>query len=61
MSLRAGWTRNVRRTMPILSAYFLLNGRVSLLTSVPSGYKMNVRGVSCFSARWPSHESDLAR
>lgn len=42
--------------MPSLSAYFLLIGRVSLLTSVPSGYRMNVKGEFSFSARRASQE-----
>lgn len=48
--------REPRLTMPILSANFLLRGFVSLLTNVPSGYRMNVNGESCVSARRPSHD-----
>ena len=48
-------------TIPSLSANFLLIGRVSLLTSVPSGYKMKVRGVCLVCASLPNHASELAR
>jgi hypothetical protein len=48
-------------TIPILSAYFLLIGRVFGLTSVPSGYRMNVRGMSCSCARLPSQARRFAR
>jgi hypothetical protein len=39
-----------RLTIPILSANFLLVGRVSLLTSVPSGYTRKHNGVFSLSA-----------
>ena len=40
-------------TIPILSANFLLWGRVFLLTRVPSGYNMKQRGFPSFSASLP--------
>lgn len=43
-------------TIPILSANFLLIGRVSLLTRVPSGYKMKANGVSSRSAVVPNFD-----
>lgn len=48
-------------TIPILSANFLLIGLVSLLTSVPSGYNMNVKGVSCCSACRPKNANSFTR
>ena len=48
-------------TIPILSAYLLLTGRVFGLTSVPSGYRINVRGMSCSCARVPNQASLFAR
>ena len=48
-------------TIPILSAYLLLMGRVFGLTRVPSGYRMNVRGISCSCARVPSQARRFTR
>jgi hypothetical protein len=43
-----------QRTMPILSANFLLAGRVSRDTRVPSGNSSSEIGSSFVVARWPS-------
>ena len=47
-------------TIPILSANFLLWGRVSLLTRVPSGYNMKQRGFPSFSASLPRNAKWVA-
>jgi len=47
-------------TMPIFSAYFLLLGLVSLLTSVPSGYKMKHNGFPSLSASLPRDARSVA-
>jgi hypothetical protein len=52
-----GWVH----TIPILSAYFLLMGLVLLLTRVPSGNSMSVRGLSLCSAHLPNDANRDAR
>ena len=47
-------------TIPILSANFLLWGRVFLLTRVPSGYNMKQRGFPSFSASLPKNAKWVA-
>ena len=47
-------------TIPILSANFLLWGRVFLLTRVPSGYNMKQRGFPSFSASLPRNAKWVA-